>query len=338
MDALQGKRVFITGASGFLGANLCRELLRHDVLLHALVRPSSNLWRLKDLQPQITTHDADINNSHEISDIVHSVQPQLVIHSAFPTGHPEDQKSRQNMLATGLRGTANLLEPLLELGVERVLTFGSSMGYGSQDSPLSESAPIVPASFRGAVKAAGSHLCHQYARQHGLRILELRPFNVYGLWESPPRFIPAIILSALRDQTIHLTPPGYRHDYLFVEDLVEASILACQVELDDFEVINVGTSQEWTNEEVVDILETISDRKLKRKVGTFPPRPWDTAHWSADIDKAKRLLGWEPKHTLQEGLTKTFAWFRQNLHLFDAHLMAKSTVAGSPGKDNLEHG
>jgi nucleoside-diphosphate-sugar epimerase len=242
------------------------------------------------------------------------------------------------MIATGLHGTANLLEPLLELGVERVLTFGSSMSYGSQDGPLSESAPIVPASFRGAVKAAGSHLCRQYARQHGLRILELRPFNVYGLWESPPRFIPAIILAALHDQTIHLTPPGYRHDYIFVEDLVEASILACQVELDDFEVFNIGTSQEWTNEEVVDILEAISDRKLKRKVGTFPSRPWDMAHWSADIEKAKRLLGWEPKHNLQEGLTKTFAWFRQDLHHFDAHPMAKSAVAGSPGKDTLEHG
>jgi nucleoside-diphosphate-sugar epimerase len=241
------------------------------------------------------------------------------------------------MIETGLSGTANLLEALLENRVERVVTFGSSMGYGAQDGPLSESAPISPSSFRGEVKAAGTQLCRQYAQQHGQRILVLRPFTVYGLWESPQRFIPTAILAVLRGQTIHLTPPGYRHDFLFIEDLVEASMLACLTDLDEFEIINVGTSQEWTNEEVVEILQSVSGRKLNRSVGTYPLRPWDTAHWVADINKAKRLLGWRPKHTLQQGLEKTFAWFHQNLHLYDDYPKAKSTGAEWPGMDTLQH-
>jgi nucleoside-diphosphate-sugar epimerase len=337
MDVLRGKRVFITGATGFIGSNLSRELIRHGALIHALVRPSSNLWRLKDILAQITIHHADITNEDAISRIVNTIKPQLVIHSAFSTGHPNDHAGRQRMIETGLYGTTNLLEALLGSRVERIVAFGSSMGYGAQDGPLSESAPISPTSFRGEVKAAGTQLCRQYAQQHGLKILVLRPFTVYGIWESPPRFIPTAILAALRGQTIHLTPPGYRHDFLFIEDIVEASKLACLSDLSEFEIINVGTSQEWTNEEVVEILQSVSGHKLNRSVGTYPPRPWDTAHWVADINKAKRLLGWRPKYTLQQGLEKTFTWFRQNLHLYDAPPMAKSAGAEWPGKDTLNH-
>lgn len=332
MDVLQGKSVLLTGAAGFIGSNLSRELLRHEALVHALVRPSSNLWRLIDLQSQITIHFADLNDDRELRRIVHAVEPQLVIHSAFPSGHPKDRTGRRTMIETGLCGTANLLEALVGIGVERVLTFGSSMEYGSRDSPLSESAPNRPSSFRGAVKAAGTLMCRQYAQQHGQRIIVLRPFTVYGPWEAPPRFIPTAILSVLRSQIIHLTPPGYRHDFLFIGDLVEASMLTCLADLEGFEVINIGTSHEWTNEEVVDILQIVADRKLDRRVGAYPPRPWDTAHWVADITKAKRLLGWQPKHTLQQGMEKTFAWFRQNLRLYDAHPTAKSMGAARSGK------
>ncbi len=325
MDVIQNKKVLLTGASGFIGASLSRELVRRDALVHALVRPSSNLWRLVDLQSQIIFHNADVNDDRELSQIVRTVEPQIVIHLAFPSGHPEDRAGRQAMIKTGLWGTANLLEALVETGVERVLSLGSSMVYDAQEAPLSELAPLRPSSFRGAVKAAGTLLCQQYTRQLGQLIIVLRPFAVYGPWETPPRFIPTAILAALRGQTIQLTPPGFRHDFLFIEDLIEACMLSCLVELEGFEIINIGTSQEWTNEEVVDILETVSGRKLDRRVGAYPPRPWDTAHWVADITKAKRLLGWQPKHNLQHGMEKTFAWFRQNMHLYDAHTTSKTT-------------
>ena len=337
MDELQDKRIFLTGASGFIGANLCRKLLRHGACVHALVRPSSNLWRLQDLQSQLAIHYADITNDRELSRIVRLVEPQLVIHAAFPSGHPKDRENRQKMIEIGLSGTTNLLEAVLSIDVERVLAFGSSMGYEVQDEPLTESTPIHPSSLRGAVKAAGTILCQHYAERHGQRILVLRPFAVYGPWESSTRFIPTAILALLRGQTLQLTPPGYRHDFLFIKDLMEVSILACKADLGDFEIINVGTSQEWTNEEVVDILQKLSGRNLDYKVGTFQPRPWDAAHWVADIHKAKRLLGWKPKYSLQHGLEKTLAWFRQNLHLYNTPSMDNRMDAACFGEATHEY-
>lgn len=317
MDSLQGKTVFLTGAAGFIGANLSRELIRRDARLHGLVKPSSNMWRLDDLRSEITVHEADLNDARGLEGVINSMNPDIVIHSAFPSGNPEDPGSRRAMLETGLVGTANLLEALHGGDVRRLIAFGSSMEYGRKDTPMSESDPLEPVSFRGAVKASQTLICRQYTELHRLPITLLRPFMVYGPWDSPPRFIPEIILRALRGETIQLTPPGYRRDYLFVEDLVEASVRACLTDLDGFEVINLGSGQEHTNEEVAALVQQVSGRELKLRPGDHPTRPWDTHHWVADISRAERLLGWRPAHTLKGGLKKTCAWFRRNRHLYE---------------------
>jgi nucleoside-diphosphate-sugar epimerase len=329
MDSLRGKTVFLTGAAGFIGANLSRTLLRRGARLHGLVKPSSSLWRLDDLRTEITLHKTDLNDAPGLEGIIRSVNPDIVIHSAFPSGHPGNPGSRRAMIETGLVGTTNLLEALDGDDVRRVVTFGSSMEYGRKDTPMSETDPLDPVSFRGAVKASQTLICRQYAQQHRLPITVLRPFMVYGRWDTPPRFIPVIILRALRGETIQLTPPGYRRDYIFAEDLVEASVRACLADLDGFEVINIASGQDHANEEVAATLQEISGRWLDVRPGTYPHRPWDSGHWVADITKAERLLGWRPAHTLVQGLEKTLAWFRRNLHMYETILTGNDPLAST---------
>lgn len=319
MDTLKGKIVFITGAAGFFGANLSRDLLRRGVRLHGLVKPSSSLWRLDDLRSEITLHKSNLNDQSRLEGIIRSINPDIVVHSAFPAGNPIDRRSRRDMIETGLIGTTNLLEALLENEPECVFSFGSSMEYGPKDTPMSEVDALEPVSFRGAVKAAQTLICRQYAERFQLPIAVLRPFMVYGPWEAPPRFIPAIILATLRGEPIQLTPPGFRRDYLFVEDLVEASIRTCQADLDGFEILNIGSGNEHTNEEVAATVEKIAGRVLDLQPGTHPLRPWDRAHWLADITKTERVLGWRPRHTLEQGLEKTYAWFQQHHHLYTTY-------------------
>ena len=81
------------------------------------------------------------------------------------------------------------------------------------------------------------------------------------------------------------------------------------------EIINIGSGQQWSNEDVVDLVQSVTGQRIATRIGEYPARPFDTGHWVADIGKAKRLLGWEPRHTLREGLEKTAAWFRAHPEL-----------------------
>jgi nucleoside-diphosphate-sugar epimerase len=123
-----------------------------------------------------------------------------------------------------------------------------------------------------------------------------------------------------------------------VEDLVEASIRACLTNLDGFEVINIASGQDHANEEVVATLQEISGWELDLHLGTHPPRPWDSEHWVADITKAERLLGWRPAHTLVQGLEKTLAWFRRNLHLYENFCTVDDPTAASSIEATDQHG
>jgi len=164
--------------------------------------------------------------------------------------------------------------------------------------------------FYGATKAAATLLCLQFARADRRPIVVLRPFSVYGYWELPTRLIPTAIMAALLNQEIALTAAGYRRDWVFIEDLVEACLLTLRAKKVTGEIINVGSGQQWSNDDVVEMVQGLSGRKVSLRVGEYPARPWDTTNWVADNRKAKRLLGWEPRHTLRSGLEKTIAWFQ----------------------------
>ncbi len=303
MSGIQGKRLLITGVTGFIGANLARELLRRGGEVHALVRPGSRLWRVKDIVPQITVHQADVTNLSELERAVNEVRPQMIFHLA------RSIQDYSDMLRTNIMGTANLLQATAPLGYERLIHLGSSTEYGMKNKPIKESDTIEPVTNYAASKAAATILCQQFARASNKPVVILRPFSVYGYWEDPTRLIPTTILAAMRRGEISLTAPGYRRDWVFIEDLLEACILAMQNEKVVGETINIGSGKQSTNEDVVDKVQTLFGQKIRVHVGAYTPRPVDTDFWVADVRKAKRLLRWEPRHTLEEGLTKTISWF-----------------------------
>jgi nucleoside-diphosphate-sugar epimerase len=146
----------------------------------------------------------------------------------------------------------------------------------------------------------------------------LRLFSVYGYWEASTRLIPAAIMAALRNREIALTPPGYQRDLIFVEDVVEACLLAVEAEKAVGEILNVGSGEQWSNEQVVEMVQAVCGRRFGVRVGAYPARPSDTTHWVADNRKAQELLGWKPRHMLRSGLEKTIAWFRLHRAAYEA--------------------
>lgn len=324
MDVLQGRSVLVTGAAGFIGANLIRGLLRGGAQVHALTRPSTRLWRIAEIIPQLTLHLVDLTDYEGLQRMVNRVRPDVIFHLAAPGGHPWQRQDREEVLRVSVLGTANLLEATASLDYYRFVHFGSSLEYGPKDKPLKESDRLEPLTFRGAAKAAATLLCQQWARASRRPIVVLRPFSVYGYWEGAARLIPTAIRAVLSTQELALTAPGYRRDLIFVEDVVEACLLTLQAENVAGQIINVGSGQQWSNEEVIEMVQAVSGQRIPVRVGSYPARPSDTTHWVADIKKAKRLLGWEPQHTLRRGLEKTLAWFRLHSDAYESALAAVS--------------
>jgi nucleoside-diphosphate-sugar epimerase len=314
---VEGASVAVTGAGGFLGANLVRRLLELRCDVHAIVRPGSSPWRLEEIRSEFTVHHADVRDVGALETAFRRTRHPVVFHLASVRGNPVEPERIREMLQTSVEGTYNVLTAASAVGVQRIVHLGSALEYGVSDRPLTEADPLEPTTIRGAAKAAATVVALTMARWNEPKAVVLRPFTVYGPWESPSNLIPTALDAALRGREIDLTPPGCGRDLLFVDDVVDALLLAADTEAGRGEAINIGYGRGWTNEEVVEIVEAVAGSPVRVGSRTFPPRPTDTTHRIADIAKARRLLGWEPRHDLHAGVEKTLDWLRPRLGVYE---------------------
>jgi len=312
MRRFEGIPVLVTGAAGFLGANLVRALLAEGAVVHALLRPGSHPWRLAPLRDTVEFHVVDIADAAVVADLVSEVAPRRLFHLASAKGHPADRDARLSALRTDVQGTAAILEALESLSSARLVHVGSSLEYGPRRVPLREDDALAPTTARGASKAAASLLCLQRARGEGLPVAVVRPFSVYGPWESHDRLISTLLLAALEDRSVDLTGPGICRDFVHVADVVEGCLLAAFAKDVCGDVINLGTGVQYSNEEVLETVEEAAGRRLAVRHGALPPRRHDTGHWVADVTRARELLGWTARHSLRTGIRESFAWFRDH--------------------------
>lgn len=249
----------------------------------------------------------DLCDKEGLEKIVTEIKPEFIFHLARYHSHKENLT---DTVYTNIIGTFNLLQATAPLDYRCFVHTGSFLEYGKKLHPIKESDLLLPSTSFGAAKASATLLCQQFAHNNQRPFVILRLFSVYGYWEGSTRLIPTAIQAVLHSRKMELTIPGYRRDLIFIEDVVRAYILAIQVKNLCGEIINIGTGQEWTNEEVVNIIQSTSGRHIEVHPGKFPARPSDTIHSIADNRKAKQLLGWEPNHTLRAGLEKTIKWFQ----------------------------
>ncbi|HWQ46359.1 MAG TPA: NAD(P)-dependent oxidoreductase [Longilinea sp.] len=310
---MKGTRVFLTGANGFVGANTVYALLQEQADVHAFVRPNSDLVRLKEVLPEVTLHKGDLDSFEEVRNALRTAQPEVIFHLAAPAGHPTEPVKKIAMLVSALQGTANLLYAAQDIGCRRLIYSGSSTEYGKLDHAFIEDDLVDPITTRGVSKAGSTLLCRQFAQENQFPLTILRLFSVFGPWETPSRFIPKAILAAQTGQTLPLTQPGLMHDFVFVQDVVDALLKSVDASLEPGEIINIGGGRQWSNEEVVAHIEQISGKTIQKLPGAFPTRRVDSTFWQADISKAAACIGWKPVHTFIEGLQATHDWWLENL-------------------------
>jgi nucleoside-diphosphate-sugar epimerase len=307
---LRGSVALVTGGAGAVGAALVRRLLGDGVVVHAILRPETDRWRIDDLGDRLVPHEADLTDTVAVRRIVGDVDPDVMFHLARHRGNPAALDYRE-AYAHNVEATLNLLEAAEVHRVKRFVHVGSSLEYDLDRSPLRESDAPAPRTAHGVTKAAATLLAQHFARERGLPVVVLRVFTVYGPWEAPKRFVPQLMLAALENRPLSVTSDrNLAHDWILVDDVVEACVRAATVDGVAGEVVNVGTGCQSTNEQLIGVVEKLVGRSIVRAEAPFPKRTWDTAHWVADVTKARERLGWHAEADIHAGLGRTLEWFR----------------------------
>ena len=214
---------------------------------------------------------------------------------------------------TNINGTLNLLELARAHGVKQFVFGSSSSVYGlNAKVPFSEDDPIFnPISPYAATKAAGELLCHSYAHLYDMRIVCLRFFTVYGARQRPDLAIHKFAKLISEGKPIPVFGDGTtRRDYTYIDDIIAGVRAAIDYDQSNYEVINLGESRTVELRELITLLEKELDRHAE--IDRQPPQPGDVPQTFADITKARRLLGYNPRTQIEEGIEKFVEWFREN--------------------------
>ena len=305
------RRVLVTGASGFAGANLVRRLLRDGHQTHVILRPQHDGWRLREIISNLHVHNAALEDAATVRAVVHSAKPDWVFHLAAHGAYPA-QQGKAEMISTNIVGTTNLLDACADEGVEAFIHAGSSSEYGVRDRPAREDDAPDPNSYYAITKTAASHYCRYVARTRDVNAVVLRLYSVYGPWEQPSRLIPALALHAMRGTLPRLVTPETARDFVYVDDVVDAMLLAATTEgLPRGSLLNICSGRQTTMGELVDLLRSRFAVTAEPAWGSMPARSWDTSVWCGNADLTRRTLGWRASTGPEAGLRQMIGWLQE---------------------------
>jgi len=323
------KTVIITGATGFVGANLARRLLSDGHAVHLLVRPQYSFWRIDDIRSTCRIHEVDLQDADRLKEAVAKIKPDWIFHLAA-NGAYSWQTDVREIINTNLMGTVNLVQSCLSSGFETFVNTGSSSEYGFKDHAPTENEHIEPNSYYAIAKSSATMFCQFMARSQKVRIPTLRLYSIYGPYEEPNRLMPTIIVNGLDGKLPPLVDPNIARDYVSADDCVEAYILAATVNMEDpGAVYNVGSQIQVSLAEVVDVARKVLNISEEPNWGSMPNRKWDTSVWVSNSEKIKADLGWQTQDTFENGFAKMVAWFKANPEMRDSYAQKIKTAAAS---------
>ena len=318
---LKGKNVLVTGAGGFIGSHLVEELLKSGCKVKALVKYNSrNFWGwMEEIY-------ADINNRKNLEiipgDITDAVMVKkalegcdAVFHLAALIAIPYSYSAPYSYVDVNVKGTLNVLQAGLECRVKKIVHTSTSEVYGSAlYTPMDENHPLQAQSPYAATKIAGDKLAESFFNSFDLPVAIIRPYNTFGPRQSARAVIPATITQALKSDVIRLGSISPVRDFNYVKNTVNAFIAIAESDKTAGEVINFGSGIGITVEEVIGKIGKLMGKKIKVETDEKRIRPdkSEVLQLICDSSKAKRFLNWEPKYSLEQGLSETIEWIKNN--------------------------
>ena len=310
----------VTGGVGFIGSHVCERLLEagHAVCalddLNDFYDPAIKQSTLRELQSRAQSFSfvhADITNRGEVDEIFGSMAFDQIIHLAARAGVRPSLENPALYQRVNVEGTVNVLEAARECGVKKITIASSSSVYGVNSKvPFSETDPIFSAiSPYAASKLGCEALGHVYHHVHGMDVCMLRFFTVYGPRQRPDLAIHKFARLMQSGQPIPVFGDGNTsRDYTYVDDTVDGVIAATDKEF-GYEIINLGESQTIELDRLIELIEQAMG--VKAEINRQPAQPGDVPITFANIEKAQRLLGYNPQVKIEDGIPRFIEWFRR---------------------------
>ena len=309
------KRVIVTGASGFVGANLARRLLRDGHEVYLLLRPGYQAWRLDAIRDHVRLIEAPLHDSDAVGPIVSRIRPDWVFHLAAHGAYSWQQDLPQ-ITQTNILGTMSILTACVRVGFEAFVHAGTSSEYGYKDHPPAETEFLEPNSHYAVTKAAATLFCRYTGQHENLPVTTLRLYSVYGEYEDPGRLMPTLIRRGLSGELPPLVSPDTARDYVYIDDVVDAFLLAAGSRVQKSgAVYNLGTGVQTSLRQVVDVARKVLAIRAEPQWGEMTARPWDTNCWVADNRLIRQELGWAPQYSFEDGFRNMVEWANEHVAL-----------------------
>ena len=324
------KSALVTGAGGFIGSHLTEHLVELGANVKAFVRYNSrNDWGMLELLPeeklsQIEVITGDLKDADAVRHATKDID--IIFHLGSLIAIPYSYIHPRETIETNILGALNVLTAAKENNVEKVIHTSTSEVYGTaRYVPIDENHPLQGQSPYSASKIGADKIAESFYRSFNLPVAIIRPFNTYGPRQSARAVIPTIITQALAKEKIFLGSLHPTRDHTYVKDVVEGFIKVAESPKSVGEVINIGSNFEISISDLANKIISLIGKNAEIVTDPVRVRPQDSEVerlW-CDNTKAKRLLGWEPKTSLDEGIKKTIDWISNNTNLYKPELYNK---------------
>ncbi|MFZ0034691.1 MAG: SDR family oxidoreductase [Sedimentisphaerales bacterium] len=310
------EKFLVTGGAGFIGSNICKKLVSQGcfvrVVDNLLTGKKSNLAAVLD---RIEFIEADMGDKEIARTSMKDID--CCLHQGALPSVPRSVDDPAATHRHCLDATFALLLAARDAGVKRFVYAASSSAYGDTPTlPKVETMQPRPLSPYAAAKLAGEYYAQVFYKVFGLETISLRYFNVFGPHQDPTSqyaaAIPAFVTAILKDKPPTIYGDGEQsRDFTYVDNVVEANLLAARAKKTSGEVINIACGQAVTVNEVIDIINELLGKNVKPIYAD--PRPGDVKHSLADISLAKKTIGYKPAVLFKQGLERSIDWYRKNL-------------------------
>ena len=319
--------VLVTGAGGFIGSHLVERLVRDGARVRAFVHYNSrNDWGLLELLPQEVLKElevitGDIQDPFSVGGAVRGCR--TVFHLSSLIAIPYSYVAPQSYVMTNVLGATNVLQAAREHGVDRVVHTSTSECYGTaQYVPIDEQHPLQGQSPYSASKIGADMIAESYWRSFNLPVAIIRPFNTFGPRQSARAVVPTIITQALSGSDVRLGSLAPTRDLNYVGDVVDAFVRVGQSPDAVGRVLNIGSGREISVGELAKLILKLikSKAKIVSEEQRMRPENSEVERLLCNADQARKLLGWQPGVSLEEGLERTIEWVRANLSRYKTAL------------------
>jgi dTDP-glucose 4,6-dehydratase len=322
----QGRKVLVTGAGGFIGSHLAEELVRRGASVRAFVHynfQGSRGWlETSELATEMEVVSGDIIDRDSVKGAMKDVD--AVFHLAALIAIPYSYAAPGSYVNANIIGTMNVLQNARELGTPRVLHTSTSEVYGTAlFAPITEEHPLQGQSPYSASKIGADKMAESFYLSFNTPVVTVRPFNTFGPRQSARAVIPTIITQCLAGKkTIKLGAVSPTRDMNYVQNTAEGFIAAAESDKAIGQTINFGSGREITVGDLAHLIAKLcgTEIQIESEEQRMRPERSEVNRLLASNSKALEYTGWTPRTTLEEGLEKTIAWFRENSHRYRADI------------------